>query len=488
MRLQQLLRDADLPCPESIENRQVGTVCCDSRAEAAGSVFAALRGRNTDGNRYIPQMLSRGALCAISDAPPFADERIIAVEDARAAYARLCRAFYGRGEEQLSLYAVTGTNGKTTVCHMLRHILRQAGVPCGLLGTAGNHSLHHDFAADKTTPDAGDLHRMLAQMAQEGCSACVMEASSQALDQQRLAGCRFAAVGFTNLSQDHLDYHGDMESYFQAKKKAFRLLTEEGKAILFCDDPYGEMLSHSVKHPVIHCSAKDPSAEIYADRLHSSGLSMCFELHLAKSVQKISLASVGRFSVYNALVSAGMAAAAGVAEADIAKALCGFAGVRGRCEVLYRGDFSVICDYAHTPDGLKNILCALRPAVKGRLILLFGCGGERDRGKRPLMGRIAAEYADYTVLTSDNPRSENPIEILRQIRAGLFSGGGAHLMIPDRREAMEWAFSNAQKGDIILLAGKGHETSQIFADHAEPFDEREITAHLLGREVNLQGE
>lgn len=478
MQLEQVLKGVlagELPegMPKSVE---ITALCRDSRKVTPGCLFVCIRGTGVDSHAFAAQVIAQGAAAVVVERDMGMPQQIL-VPDSRAAWGRLCANWFGHPSQRLHLIGVTGTNGKTSTTYLLKAILEQAGHTVGLIGTIRNLIGNREIAAGHTTPDAYELQEMFAQMADAGCDYAVMEISSHALDQGRVEGCRFDAGIFTNLTQDHLDYHGTMENYAAAKKRLFSLCD---LAVLNKDDGWYSIMKEGLPCREITYAEKNGTAE-YTARLvqeHPDGVE--FELVSGAQTGHIRLATPGHFSVYNALGAAACACALGVPFSVVAEAL-GQAGiVKGRAEVVPTGrNFTVVIDYAHTPDGVENICRTLNACKAGRLVTVFGCGGDRDRTKRPKMGKAAAQLSDFVVVTSDNPRSEEPTAIIEDILPGVAETGKPHTVIPNRVEAIRWAVSHAQAGDTILLAGKGHETYQIIKDKTIHLDEREIVAEAL---------
>lgn len=452
----------------------------DSRTVTRGALFAAMHGTREDGASYLADAVNRGASCALCDTPPETDVPFVLVPDARLALGQLAAAWYGEPSRRMTVVGVTGTNGKTTTTYLLKQLLeRILGAKVGLIGTNENLIGDESYPAERTTPGALALQALLAKMAAAGCTHVVMEVSSHALDQQRTAAIDFAVGVFTNLSRDHLDYHGTMENYCAAKARLFRQCRAAaingdsrwaGRVLDGSDCPYltfGQNMTNDVVgwHPRYE---NDRVSFTVSDEEEHYGTAIPIP---------------GEFSLYNALGALTALMLLGIPLATAAWALPHCTGVRGRCEVVPTGeDFTVIIDYAHTPDGLKNILETVCGFAERRVLLVFGCGGDRDRGKRAQMGRIAAARADAVVLTSDNPRTESPYAILRDVLEGI--RGTPFAVIEDRREAIAYALDHAHAGDVVLLAGKGHETCQIIGDRTRPLDEREVVRKYLERRRN----
>ena len=451
-------------------------ICRDSRKVTEGCAFVCIRGTGVDSHAFAADALAKGAAVVITERDLGLSPQVV-VDDGRAAWAQLCANRFGHPSKRLKLIGITGTNGKTTTTYLLKAILEQAGHRVGLIGTIQNMIGQQVLAAGHTTPDSYELQEMLCAMADAGCDYVVMEVSSHALDQARVGGCSFEAGVFTNLTQDHLDYHVTMENYAAAKKRLF-FMCKIG--IVNQDDPWTATLCEGIPCPVTTYSAHDDTADYTARNVRQRPDGVDFELVGLKDIGRIRLATPGQFSVYNALAAATCALALGVSFEDVTRALSAAGIVKGRAEVVPTGrDFTVVIDYAHTPDGVENICSTLNACKAGRLVTLFGCGGDRDRTKRPKMGAAAARLSDFLIVTSDNPRTEDPDAIIADILTGLEGTDTPYTVIPNRAEAIRWAIRNAQPGDTLLLAGKGHETYQILKDGTIPFDEREVVADTL---------
>jgi len=490
MRFSELLVAAELADARRTGDAEVTDVSADSRRCRAGCCFVAVRGTAADGHRYIPAAVSAGAaavVCedssAVPDGTPWA-----AVADTRAAAGRLAQAIRGWPARKLTCIAVTGTKGKSTVAVLTRAALEAAGMPAGLFGTIAHETGLRAVPAATTTPDAMELAEMTAEMVRAGKTHLVMEASSHALDQDRTAGLTFRVGVFTNLAGDHMDYHGTMEAYFLAKRRLFERLDRGATAVINRDAPRpeglprppGELLAEATKAEVLWYGLS-PAAELWAriDRIDSGGTD--FAVRWGGRQEAVHVPLIGRYNVLNCLAAAGAAGAVG---ADLAAALRGIAGVgsiRGRLQrVPSAMPFDVFVDYAHTDDALRNVLGALRPLTKAHLIVAFGCGGDRDRTKRPRMARACEELADLVVVTSDNPRSEKPQAIIDEICAGFTPAGRDRALVePDRRAAIELAVARAEAGDVVLIAGKGHEDYQIIGGRRTHFDDVEVASEAL---------
>jgi UDP-N-acetylmuramoyl-L-alanyl-D-glutamate--2,6-diaminopimelate ligase len=450
----------------------------DSRAVEPGYAYVAVRGSQTDGHRFVPDAIRRGAVAIVVESA--AEGSAVAqavVRDGRRAAVALGGAWYGHPGRRLRIVGVTGTNGKTTTTALIRHLLNGAGT-AGSIGTIGaldgTGAEIPSTAGSLTTPGPIDLQATLAAMADRGVTDVVMEASSHSLDQGRLDGLTLAAGVFTNLTRDHLDYHGTMEAYLAAKLKLSTLLGTTGIEIVNLDDPAWRALPPSGRRVTF---GLHPAAEVRATEVALDARGSRFTLTGRFGIAPAALPLLGDFNVANALAAAATALALGVPLDQVTGRLGEAPQVPGRMERLAERPCVVLRDYAHTPDALERALAALRPLTRGRLLVVFGCGGDRDRGKRPIMGRIAAEGADLAVVTSDNPRTEDPDAIIDDVEQGM--GGASHLRITDRRSAIERVLAEARPDDTVLLAGKGHETYQVVGTEKQPFDEKEIVRDIV---------
>lgn len=474
MRLNQLLAGV------ALTERRAGDVecsgiCYDTRTMVPGCLFVALPGYKTDGHKYIAQALEQGAAAVLCQHPPEGEGPWLVTPDARAALAAVSANWFGHPARDLTLLAVTGTNGKTTTTYLLKAMLEGVlGARVGLIGTNQNMVGEEVLPAHRTTPESYEVQQLLREMADAGCTHVVMEASSHALVLHRLDGLRFRAGIFTNLTQDHLDFHGTMEAYRDAKGLLFR---QSDTAVLNLDDEAGRYFARTVAVPRLTYSERRDEADLTAKNLRLFPDRVEFEAVAEGAISRVRLPIPGGFTVYNALGVLTCGLALGLPLADCADALAKAPGVKGRIEVVpVPADFAVIIDYAHTPDALENILTTVRDFTAGRVICLFGCGGDRDRTKRPQMGAIAGSLADVAVVTSDNPRTEEPEAIIRDILPGLEGTAAEVVVEPDRRAAIRRALSLAKPGDTVVLAGKGHETYQEVGTRVLHLDEREEVA------------
>lgn len=477
MRLRELLEGMEVISQTISPDTEITHVCVDSRATQKGSLFVAVPGNRCDGGHYARQAVDRGAVCVVcqSELPP--DLPWVKVRDARLALSRLACRWYGHPSRQLTMLGVTGTNGKTTVTYLLRHILQRTGMKTGLIGTVQNIVGEQTLPAQRTTPDALQIQQLLSAMTKNGCSHAVMEVSSHALDQHRAEGIDFAVGIFTNLTEDHLDYHGTMGCYCDAKAKLFQM---SRMGVCNADDPWTERLLAGASCPSVYYGIHNP-AEVWAEDIFLHSRSVDFTVCTARTRTPVHLGVPGRFSVYNALGAIAACGVLGIPPEECAAALATFPGVAGRMEVVPTPGkpYTLLIDYAHTPDALENVLKTVRGFAQNRVIAVFGCGGDREREKRPLMGHIAGKLADLTIITSDNPRTEEPMAIIRDILPGIAGAEDKYIVEPDRRGAIALAMGRAAAGDVIVLCGKGHETYQEIGDKTIPMDEREIVRSLL---------
>ena len=477
MRLRELLEGMEVISQTISPDTEITHVCVDSRATQKGSLFVAVPGNRCDGGHYARQAVDRGAVCVVcqSELPP--DLPWVKVRDARLALSQLACRWYGHPSRQLTMLGVTGTNGKTTVTYLLRHILQRTGMKTGLIGTVQNIVGEQTLPAQRTTPDALQIQQLLSAMTKNGCSHAVMEVSSHALDQHRADGIDFAVGIFTNLTEDHLDYHGTMGCYCDAKAKLFQM---SRMGVCNADDPWTERLLAGASYPSVYYGIHNP-AEVWAEDIFLHSRSVDFTVCTARTRTPVHLGVPGRFSVYNALGAIAACGELGIPPEECAAALATFPGVAGRMEVVPTPGkpYTLLIDYAHTPDALENVLKTVRGFAQNRVIAVFGCGGDREREKRPLMGHIAGKLADLTIITSDNPRTEEPMAIIRDILPGIAGAEDKYIVEPDRRGAIALAMGRAAAGDVIVLCGKGHETYQEIGDKTIPMDEREIVRSLL---------
>lgn len=456
---------------------EIGGISYDSRKTLPGDLFVAIRGFETDGHRYISKALENGAAAILCEEKPAESIPAVQVKNSRQALALCSCVFFGHPAEKLRMIGITGTSGKTSVSMLLKHVLETClGAKVGLIGTVGIQIGDEELPADHTTPESYELQKLLYHMAEQGCSHVVMEVSSHALELDRVAGFRFDTAVYTNLSEDHLDFHGDMEHYAAAKRKLFSQCT---CACFNADDAWTPFMRENADCDSLLYGCSE-EAELRAENTRFLPDRVCFDTVLAGERTETELKIPGTFSVHNALAVVAAALQEGITAEESAAALRTAQGVKGRLESIPTdGNYHILIDYSHKPDALEKVLRSLRPTTERRLICLFGCGGDRDRLKRPLMGRIAAELADFVILTSDNPRTEDPEAILDEIEAGLRESETPWLRICDREEAIHRAIDLAGDGDVILLAGKGHEDYQVVGHRKRHMDEREIVAEYL---------
>ena len=477
MKLSQLLSDIQIIKTNVDLDADIKNIVYDSRKVTAGSLFVAVTGFVTDGNKYIPMALEKGAVAVVTAVAPAQDIPYILVKSDRLALAQLGANFYGRPAQAMKLIGVTGTNGKTSTTLLLKHVLEVTrGAKVGLIGTMENMIGSKAIPSERTTPESLDLQALFAKMRDAGCSHVIMEVSSHAIALERVGGIEFEVAAFTNLTEDHLDFHKTMENYCDAKAQLF---ARSKKCVANRDDAWFDRICAQAATPVLTTSAKGQAELFTTDaQLHSDGVS--FVAHYGQQSQEISLPIPGAFTVYNTLTGLGCALQLDIGLAEAAQALKTAKGVKGRVEVVPTPGkpYTVLIDYAHTPDGLENVLSSVKGFCKGRLIAVFGCGGDRDPIKRPIMGGIGAEIADIAIITSDNPRTEEPMAIIRDILAGLEEKNN-YQVIENRPNAIRHAMDIAQKDDIIVLAGKGHETYQEINHVKHHLDEREVVLDYL---------
>lgn len=457
----------------------------DSRAVSPRSLFFCVVGANRDGHDHAAEAVASGAIALVCERPIEASGAAqvpqLIVPNSRAAMSRLAAPFYGHPSRRLEVAGVTGTNGKTTTCFMLESIFRASGDPAGLVGTVESRVAGQRRPATRTTPEAVDMQRLMREMVDAGVSYCVLEATSIGIESGRIEGIRFRACAFTNLTHDHLDHHPSMEDYFGAKARLFSDF-EVGTAVINADDAYGRRLLESAPVPRLSFGLA-AGADVRAEEVTSDATGSDFLLVASGVRQRMRVRLPGAFNVSNALGAVGCSLCMGIDPEVAAAGIEALGSVPGRFEPVKMGqDFLVLVDYAHTPDGLASVLRAARDLTDGRVLAVFGCGGDRDRAKRPLMGRAVAGAADRAFVTSDNPRREDPRSILLDIERGMADSPppGGYVIIEDRAEAIRTALREARSGDVVVLAGKGHETYQEVGDRVLPFDDREVAARMLG--------
>lgn len=465
-----------LQCCSKPADRPVASVVIDSRQVKPGDLFVCIKGERADGHRFAAKAVEQGA-CAVVCQQDLGLDCQVLVENTRAAYGTICANLFGNPARKLRLVGVTGTNGKTTVSTLIAHVLRSCGRKVGLVGTVHTEIDDMIIPAKYTTPDPMVLQSTFARMVQAGCEFVVMEVSSHGLDQRRLEGCRFESAVFTNLTQDHLDYHHTMENYYLAKRMLFEICD---KAVVNLDDPTGRRLLQEISCPAVTFSTGDDAADYTARDIRPTSLGSRFAVVGMGVIGRISLCMPGDFSVSNAMAAAACCVGLGLGLMEVCQSLTECPGVEGRAEVIHSDEIGLIIrDYAHTPDGLEKILTALRPFAKGRIVTLFGCPGNRDATKRPKMAKAVAQGSDYIILSSDNPRDEDPEDIIADVLPGFEGSGVPYQVLPNRYEAILWALQNRRQDDILLLAGKGHEDYQVLKDETIYFDEKVIVQSLL---------
>lgn len=479
MRLENLVAGLNVLSSKGNMDMEISSIAYDSRKAKAGSLFVCIEGTKADGHKYIPDALANGTKAFIveKDVDIPEDVAVVRVENARYALAHVSNVFYGRPSEKFRLVGVTGTKGKTTTTYMIKSILEAAGEKVGLIGTVKNLIGDEVLYAARTTPESHDLQSLFSDMVEKDVNSVIMEVSSQGLALHRVSGCDFDLGLFTNFSRDHIGpgEHETMEEYFNAKLKLFKMCK---KGLVNIDSEYGRKIIEGASCEVLTYGINS-DADIKAVDVKKHPGYIEFRVLSPWGSENIQVNIQGEFNVYNALGAIGVCCLSGVSFKDIKKGL-ERVSVPGRMEVVNTGrDFTVIIDYAHTPDSLEKILTTVKEYAPGRVVSMFGCGGDRDRGKRPIMGEISGRIADFTIITSDNPRTENPAAIVYDIEEGIKKINAPYIIIVDRREAIKYAILNAKPNDIIILAGKGHETYQQFADKTIHFDEREVVKDIL---------
>ena len=479
MKLQELLRGLDPLELQANPETEITGIAYDSRAVQPGNLFVAIRGFDTDGHKYIPMAQERGAACVLCETAP-AKGSYVRLADTRLGLALAAANWYGHPAKEMTMLGVTGTNGKTTTTYLLKHLLEDClGAKVGLVGTIQNMIGEEVLPTERTTPESLELQALFRQMADAGCTHVIMEVSSHALYLHRVAGIQFDMGLFTNLTQDHLDFHHTMEEYGRAKALLFR---QSRVGLVNADDPWAGLLMEGAACP-IHTYAVRGEAELEARDVDLEIDHVAFTARWQGQETACRLGIPGAFSVYNALGALGVALALGIPADRAAASLATAKGVKGRAEVVPTPGkpYTVLIDYSHTPDSLENILKTVREFARSRVIAVFGCGGDRDPIKRPIMGKIGVDLADLVVITSDNPRTENPMAIIDQIVEGTKHSDTPVTVIENRRQAIRWAMDQAGPGDVIVLAGKGHETYQEIGHEKFHLDEREeVAAHLMG--------
>ena len=488
--LKDILSTLDVQQVQSNQNVSIQDITADSRAVKPNSLFIALDGATVDGHNYIDKAVDAGAVAVIVSKPVTVpdDVCVITVSDTRQAMMVCVPYFFDYPANRMRMVGVTGTNGKTTTTHMIRHILKAQGHKVGVIGTVHIMIGDTSYPIHNTTPDVVDLQHILHQMVQENVEYCVMEVSSHALALGRVSGVEFDTAVFTNLTQDHLDFHKTFENYLAAKCKLFEQVSASDQvkdnkgAVINIDDSYGHRVMEKTTAPTITYSTLGKGT-LNASDVHMSTKNSQYTVNYKGESYPVSMNTTGLFNVYNTLAAIGACLQEGISMEAIDTALKTFSSVPGRFELIEEGqDFAVVVDYAHTPDGLQNILETAKAIKENRIIIVFGCGGDRDATKRPIMGRIAAEYGDKIYVTSDNPRTEDPVQIVKDVEVGVkeaLRDGTSYEVIVDRREAINHAIHDAKAGDIVIIAGKGHENYQILKNETIHFDDREEARKAL---------
>jgi len=482
MRAKRLLKNSVIIAPKGMPDYEISGISCNSKSTQEGFIFVAIKGNRVDGNVYIKEAISRGAKIIVTDAPKNTvrnskQTTFIKVADARKTLAQLASEFYERPAEKIKIIGVTGTNGKTTITYLIEAIIKEAKLMPAVVGTINYRFKDKIFASGNTTPGPLDLQSMFAKMSSKGVNYCVMEVSSHALDQGRVEGIKFDSAIFTNLTQDHLDYHENLENYFKAKAKLFKVLSNRSSAIINIDDKYAKKLIPITKAKIVTYGISN-KAQVFARDIKSDIHGTEFTVSSKEPDTNIRTSLIGKHNVYNILAAFSWAQNAGIDLKIIQSAINKFKLVPGRLEkVDCKCDFSIFVDYAHTDDALKNVIQSLRNISKNRIIVVFGCGGERDKKKRPKMGRVVSELSDYAVITNDNPRTEDPEKIIEDILKGIKRSN--FCVIPERMSAIRKSLTLARQGDIVLVAGKGHENYQIINGKTLHFDDKEAVKECL---------
>ncbi|MBQ7091137.1 MAG: UDP-N-acetylmuramoyl-L-alanyl-D-glutamate--2,6-diaminopimelate ligase [Clostridia bacterium] len=460
------------------EDVEVNELRYNSRKVEKGDVFCCVVGTFADGHKYAAQAVEAGAAALVVERQLDLDVPQVLVENTRIAMAEMAAAYYGNPADEMVMIGITGTNGKTSTSYMLKSIAERMGKKVGLIGTIRNMIGDIIIDTERTTPESVDLQRILRQMKDEKVDVVIMEVSSHSLDQKRVHGISYDVGCFTNLTQDHLDYHKTFENYFAAKKLMF---AQCEKAVINLDDSYAADMVAGVDIPVLTVGVRE-QADVTASEIDITTRGVQFDFNYRNVTSRFNVPIPGLFSVFNAMSAAGIALTLGWTLDSIKYGLEHMVSVSGRLEPLPTGknEFTVLLDYAHTPDALENLLKTVRGFATGRVVTLFGCGGDRDHAKRPIMGEIAGRFSDFAIVTSDNPRSEDPMEIIASVEDGVKKSGCEYVVIENRRDAIEYALKNANKNDVIILAGMGHENYQEINGGKQPFDEKEIVAEILG--------
>ena len=481
MKLSELLKDIEIIMATADLDMEISDISYDSRKTRSGDLFVAIKGFESDGHKFISAAREKGAVAVICEIVPDSDLPYIIVENSRLALALASRNFFDNPAGEMEIIGVTGTNGKTTTTMLTKQVIEACtGKKLALIGTNHNMIGMEILETEHTTPESYELQKLFRRMADAGCDAVVMEVSSHALALERVAGVHFSIAVFTNLTQDHLDFHHSMEEYAEAKAKLFERCD---RAVINLDDSWGEFMCERAACSVFTYSESDLAADLIAKDIRLSPSDVRFVALVGQTeIERVSLGVPGSFSVYNAMSTIAAAHLFGISLKEVSAALKNVSGVKGRVEVVPTPeDYTILIDYAHTPDALQNVLCSMSEVSAGRVVAVFGCGGDRDKGKRPIMGNIGTQYSDYAIITSDNPRTEDPAAIIADIVAGVREPKSKYTVIEDRAKAICYAIDNHQPGDVIILAGKGHETYQIIGKERHHMDEREIVAEHIAQ-------
>ena len=490
MKLARLLKTLDVRTPLPLFDREVDRdvhgLAYDSRQVQKGDLFIALKGLNATGADFAGDAIARGAVAVVSDSAAVGTPGVpwVVVDDARHAMAVLADEFYEHPSASMTVVGITGTNGKTTTAYLLRSLFEAAGMKSGMVGTVGYWVGNEELASSRTTPESPEVQRMFRLMVDRGCRACAIEVSSHALALKRVDETKFSAGVFTNLTRDHLDYHKTMESYFAAKRRLFEMLPPGAPGVVNLDDPRGDAMAKAASRPVTY--AMNKPADVTPGPLSMTWEGLEFDIRTARGPIHVRSRLIGRPNVSNILAAVSTSVALDLPDAAIERGLAELDGVPGRFQAVSdrRDDIVVVVDYAHTDDALRNLLETARPLATRRLITVFGCGGDRDRTKRPLMGAVSVRLSDVVIVTSDNPRTEDPARIIEEVKRGVPNAdrhADTFITIVDRGEAIDRAIAMAQPGDFVLLAGKGHEKTQVIGHRELPFDERELAREALQR-------
>lgn len=477
MNLKRLIKDLDVIETYGDTDVEISSIKTDSNRVKNGSLYIAFKGENNDGHSFIRQSEFYGAKAVVCERKSDTVLPQIIVKDARRAVSVIAREFYGHPEKDIELIAVVGTNGKTTVSHVIKAVFDYAGEPCGLIGTLGTFYAGKKIEPTLTTPDPVELYEILSDMREYGITHCVTEVSAHAIYFGKTDGLKFKTAVFTNLSRDHLDFFGTMDEYAKVKKK-FMLSDACEYAVVNTDDETGLEILRSRKNAIGY--GIDNPADVFAVDITEGVYGTDFVINLFDKIFQVRINLMGRYNVYNALGAGTACALSGIPLDKIIGGIESVKNVNGRLECVYSGKYSVFVDYAHTPDGIEKALLALKPVTEGRLICVFGCGGNRDKGKRPQMGRISGVNADFTVITSDNPRYEDPMEIISEIERGMLEVRGNYVVVEDRKEGIKYALDFARDGDVILIAGKGGENYQEVLGIKHVYNDKDAVTSLIG--------